>query len=313
MSTFFNRVNEYSSELLLLSTLQPTSFDQEQTQKLRERIPQNLIINICGMAGVGKGTLCEELAQRLNIPYVYTGKIWRAITYIYIHYNCPISQENNCKILSLLGCQLQNNEVQFYYHDLSKIPSLKDKHLTEIKFPVLQRALLEYAQESICPLSHHDLKNAVIDSKVPVYAGDWDLHQQFFQKAVEVYQSIQKAFVRDGRGANPVDLRKMEEKGFQVLKILLDCRDEVKWQRYKKAVFYNRRANNWNIENTEEFEQKIWLEFQENILKRNQKDQEIQTKLGNNLISSDTVLLDNSDLSIEETVQTALAYIDSQI
>lgn len=315
-NVFINQINlinqNNSNNIENITRLQKQNFSLQQTEVLSARIPNNLIINVCGMAGVGKGTLCEGLAKRLKIPYVYTGKIWRAITYIYTYYNCSINRENSQKILNLLTCKLEDNEVQFYYYDLYKLKDYQDRSLQTISLQEIKNCTQEKKLAWI-KLEHYNLKNAIIDSKVPFYASDLDLHQQFFDKAVEVYQNIQKAFVRDGRGANPLDLIKIEQKNYRIIRLLIDCTDEVKWQRYKQAVFYNRRANNLNIEENIDFEEKLWLEFKKNILERNQKDQETQAKLGNDFLSEDTVILDNSYLTIEETIQTALAYIDSQI
>lgn len=61
---------------------------------------KNLIIAIDGPVGSGKGTLAVALAKRLGSFYVYTGGMYRALTYECLRQNIDIHDET--KVLGLL-------------------------------------------------------------------------------------------------------------------------------------------------------------------------------------------------------------------
>ena len=263
--------------------LEPVIFGPQKIESLISKLQKNpkIIISVFGLAGVGKGTLSDLLAKNLLIPNLDTGKIWRAITYIYTTLSLEISPQNTDLVLSKLHIIAKSSQLEFHFEDQK--------------------------------LLHTDLKNGLIDSKVSIIAGDNYTHQQFFIRCLEVYQKIDTAFVRDGRGASPKDIRLAETDGFRVIRILLDCSDKVKWERYYNNIFLNKRGNNLNLENTQEFEIKLRKEFETNIIARNNRDILNQQELGNGLITPQTGVIKSDNLGPEEVLQITLNFIDQEV
>jgi cytidylate kinase len=266
--------------------LTKTSFNSDLNEKINlliaklQRNPKT-IVSIFGLAGVGKGTLSDLLAKNLSIPNLDTGKIWRAITYIYTTLNLEINTESTDLVLKNLQINVKNSQLEFCFND--KI------------------------------LTHTDLKNGLIDSKVSIIARDGYTHQRFFGKCLEVYQNIGMAFVRDGRGASPKDLRLAEENSFKIIRILLDCSDKVKWERYYHNIFLNKRGNNLNLENSPEFESKLRQEFEINIIARNNRDIINQQELGNGLITPQTGVINSDNLTPDDVLKLAIDFIDQNL
>lgn len=58
-----------------------------------------LTIAIDGPASSGKSTVARLLAERLNIIYVDTGAMYRAVTYYMLENDCPIEEDTNFDFL----------------------------------------------------------------------------------------------------------------------------------------------------------------------------------------------------------------------
>src|SRR3989338_2746551 len=69
-----------------------------------------MIITIDGPSGVGKSTVCKVISEKLNILYVESGALYRAIALK--AYQLRI-QNNKKKIITLLSCT--TIEVKFEY------------------------------------------------------------------------------------------------------------------------------------------------------------------------------------------------------
>ncbi|EPZ54076.1 shikimate kinase family protein [[Clostridium] sordellii ATCC 9714] len=55
---------------------------------------KNLVIAVDGPAGAGKSTIAKIVADKLNINYIDTGAMYRAITYKVLTNNIDINDEN---------------------------------------------------------------------------------------------------------------------------------------------------------------------------------------------------------------------------
>ncbi len=62
---------------------------------------QGLIITIDGPSGVGKGTVAKSVAKHLELTYLDTGAMYRAVA-LQVKRN-PLDIDNNSELLSLLS------------------------------------------------------------------------------------------------------------------------------------------------------------------------------------------------------------------
>ena len=146
---------EYSRDIGIW--LGKKAFNDNQIKDLKSKLTSDIIIRVYGLAGVGKGTLSSTLASTLGIPVFDSGKIWRALTYIYN----DLALEDT----------LENTQLVF-----SKIDVFQDNTTIRIRYGN------KIFQES-------DLKNAFIDARVFGYAAKEVNQQEFFKFNVKAYNS----------------------------------------------------------------------------------------------------------------------------
>ena len=76
---------------------------------------KNLVIAVDGPAGAGKSTIAKLIAEKLNINYIDTGAMYRAITYKCLQNNIDINNEEEV-IKIAKDCEIDfkdNNKVIF--------------------------------------------------------------------------------------------------------------------------------------------------------------------------------------------------------
>ncbi|MCC0649599.1 (d)CMP kinase [Clostridioides sp. ZZV15-6598] len=72
----------------------------------------NLIIAVDGPAGAGKSTIAKRVAEKLNINYIDTGAMYRAVTYKCLKNNIDVNNEKEViKIAKNSDIDFKNNSI----------------------------------------------------------------------------------------------------------------------------------------------------------------------------------------------------------
>ena len=94
-----------------------------------------LIIAVDGPAGAGKSSIAKIIAEKLNIEYVDSGAIYRAITKKILDSNIKIDDYAKIdKLLNNITIKLENNRVFIDGDDST--PFIRTKEVTELVSPV---------------------------------------------------------------------------------------------------------------------------------------------------------------------------------
>jgi len=255
--------------------LEYSEYNFDNIEFLKSKLPKNLIIRIYGFAGVGKGTVSKMLSQALDIANVETSFILRCATYIYQDLGLELNNQNTDLVFSKMKVWVDSQSLKFEY---------KDKPLTSI-----------------------ELKTPQVDQQVPIVAQNQYIRDKFDDYLDNLVKDMQKAFISDGRGSHEPYLVKAEERGQLVIRILLDASDEVKAERYLAAFIAK------NPEANKQTQIQVLEEFKNTIIARNNKDAQniIEKNLG--LISSDSGLIDTSNFTTNQVLETALDFINSKL
>jgi len=213
---------------------------------------KHLILAIDGPAGAGKSTISKLVADKLNIEYIDTGAMFRAIAYKLINEN--VSLEDKDKIKDIL----KNTEVDFQDGKiyLDKIDISKDIRSSDISLAASNIA-----------------KNTDVRDKL------LDLQRKIASK---------KSLVMDGRDIGTVVLPDAKYKFFLTASV------EVRALRRFKELNQN---SNISIE-----------EVTEDIIKRDYND--MNREIAPLKQADDSILIDSSNLSIDETVDKIVSYVD---
>lgn len=250
-------------------------FNLDSIPDLAKRFPKNLIIRIYGFAGVGKGTISKMLSDSLNIANVESSFILRCVTLIYLDLKLDITNDNTDLVFSKMKVWTDSKSLNFEYNN--------------------------------SPVTAKELKTPEIDKQVPILAQNQYIRDKFDDYLDNLVQSMDKAFIADGRGSHEPYLVKAEKRGQPIIRILLDASDEVKAERYLAAFM----AKNPDADKEKQLE--ILEEFKNTIIVRNNRDAQniIEKNLG--LISADSGLIDTSDFTATEVLEIALNFIDSKL
>ncbi len=213
---------------------------------------KHLILTIDGPAGAGKSTISKLVADKLNIEYIDTGAMFRAIAYKLINEN--VSLEDKDKIKDVL------------------------KH-TEVDF-----------QDGKIYLDKIDVSKNIRSSDISLAASNIAKNTDVRDKLLDLQRKIasQKSLVMDGRDIGTVVLPDAKYKFFLTASV------EV------RAL---RRFNELNQKSKISIE-----EVTEDIVKRDYND--MNREIAPLKQANDAILIDSSNLSIDETVDKIVSYVD---
>lgn len=256
-------------------------FDKQNTTLLKKQLPKNTLICVYGLAGVGKGTVSKLIAQSLDITHFDSGLIHRSITYAYLDTGLECTPQTISKIVSLLDIKLNSTGLEITY---------KGNTLTIA-----------------------DLREPRISSNVARFASkDWE-QLAFFDLMYDILSHYGKPVVLDGRGGNPPHVKKLEKEGWKIIRILLEVSDEVNFERYYTAYLQKQLSKDISFKETPDLKEKVYTEFHESFLTRNNIDIEWMQRMNIGFIVSDSALIDNSILTMEQALDTALGYIQLRV
>lgn len=259
----------------LAINLSSKPFDSKKTIELKNNLPNNLIIRVYGLAGVGKGTLSKSLADTLGIPNIESSFILRCATHIFQEMNLDFSKENIDKVFAEFKVSTDQSGLVFDW----KGKKISDK----------------------------ELKTPKVDELVPVVAQIPHVREKFDTTLDNVVLELNKPLVADGRGSHEPYLVKAEKRGWKVVRLLLDASDEIKADRY--LAKYLSKHPNLNSDQKED----IIKEFKKTVVERNHQD--VKNILDKNLglISEDSGFIDTSNMSPQEVLETALNFVQESL
>jgi|GEM_PF-5734719 len=258
-------------------------FSSQQIENLKKNLPKKFVIYVYGLGGTGKGSLTNSLSLNLEIPLLEASLFYRASTYIYTQLKLPFSKDNTDLVFDKMNIEIRNGRLYIMYAGV--------------------------------PIARNSLKNNFIDSHVNKYSKEPYLRQKTNDFVFElITKKLASACIVDARGSNPPFIQKAQtEKQFKVVRICLQAEFEEKVRRiYEDQLKQAKTANPYFDENSQEA-QAFYQKARQTLEKRDKKDLETQQKMKIGVTSEDSGVIDTTDLSLEEVLQTALSFIYKKI
>ena len=245
-------------------------FDTNQKIEL----PTKTIIRIYGLAGAGKGTAAKLICQKLNIANLETSYILRSATWIYRNLALEYSEVNTDFVFEQLQVQFFDHKLHFFW---------QNEPLTDIQ-----------------------LRSNLVQENIAWYSGQPYFRNKYYEFIKKIFvEYIDAPFVLDGRGITTPYLNFAIENGFKVIPLFFWIDDATNYSRYRTA--YLTRSGLETL--SDAAEQALHLEFQKNILDRNQKDYQNCIDLSIGTLTPDTGIIDTSGLTPEKVLEVAMRRI----
>ncbi len=215
-----------------------------------------IVIAIDGPAGAGKSTIAKALAKELEIAYISTGSMYRALALKCINNNLDATDEG-------VAQQIANStELDVEYKNGNQLVFLDGQNVTDMLYT----------------------------DKVSDFASKISVHKVIREKLVEIQRQIaaRQSVVMDGRDIGSVVLPNAD------LKFYLDADVKIRAQRrYEELLSKGTKAT--------------YEEVLEDMKERDHRD---KTREVSPLIVCDgAIIIDCSNLSIQEVVNKFLTYI----
>ena len=258
-------------------------YEKSKIPRLVDNLPDDVIIRVYGLAGVGKGTLSRSLSQILDIPHVEGSFILRAATYAYEDMSLELNKENTRKVFEKISPIIgEDNDLQMVYNG-----------------KVLERS---------------DLKNSFIDTHVTKYSGDVDVREAYYAKLGHFLSfGVEGPCIVDSRGGMPPYIENAIINGKHVIQILLKVDDTEAFERYYESVLESKQKHNPEYKDNDLHRAEALAQFKLDVVERNELDVVMMKKMGLGLITPDTGVLDTSDCNVDEMIGSTLNYISDEI
>jgi cytidylate kinase len=232
-------------------------------------IPTKTIVRLYGVVGSGKGTLAGELCRVCPFTNLETSNILRSATWIYKQLELDFDDRNTDLVFSQVELQLVAGCLQFFWKGNK--------------------------------LGISELRSSEVDQSVSIFSGNSHFRQLYYDKINYILENlIDSPVILDGRGCSTPYLQRAEKNGFKIIRIFLFVNKEVSYDRYLSRL--------GKVEN-ESNKSELQAGFVKKVLDRDQQD--YQNTLSNNLgtISPDTGIIDTSNLSPEQVLETAIRFV----
>ena len=262
--------------------LTPKLFPTSSIDNLIKRLPNNLVIRVYGLSGVGKRSVCTTLSHVLNLPYVHAGLLFRAITFVFEKYKLERTKQNIEQVV---------DEISLY------IDQENQPHVM-------------YAGDLV---TQTDLENHFIESHLATYTQDNQVQESVSQLLSDLLiNGISSSCVLDSIGGMPSYLEEVIGHDKDVIQFLLMCDEDESFRRYYDEQVANRVQLNPFYEPDTDLRKELFAQFKVDVVDRNTKDIEWLKASGSGLITPDSLIIDTTHIDIDEAVGTILYYLNSQ-
>ncbi len=223
-----------------------------------------LIITIDGPVASGKSSVARELAHRLNIYYLYTGLLYRAVAYVLLHYFRRTLTDR--KELDLTEQEIAAiAEIEYGYDDNQPFIRFRGDTLTEKLYEL-----------------HLDEASSIVSANVIVRGSLLSLQREIAEK----YDLI-----ADGRDCGTVIFPNADFKFYLTADV--EVRAKRVFQDTKRKVMYAEMSV-----------------VRKNVELRDERDR--NRSICPLVVPKDAVVVDNSQMSFEQTIEAFLGVIQNK-
>lgn len=209
------------------------------------------IIAIDGPSGSGKSTIANELSDRLNISYLNTGSMYRALTLFFLENNIKKEDKISKDLLEKIDIDIKKDKVYLNGDDVSK-----------------------------------KIRDSLVTSNVSWVSSIKEVREYLVKLQRKIASN--KSIILDGRDIATVVFPDAKYKFY------LDASPEIRAKRR-----FDQKEINKSVE-----------EIKEDIIKRDYLDS--HREISPLKKSEDAILIDSSNLSIEEVVNKIISNMDKE-